>query len=1073
MIRLQARAWMGSMVAALALGAGAAWGATEDDKLAGLLNAEGIEFGSSVAIDGDWAVVGAPREDSRTTDEGAAYVFERSFGAWSLEQRLVDPDADIDDAFGTSAAISGTTLAVGADGGNTQPGKVYLYALDDGAWVLQQIVSASDGTNTAGFGQSVALEGDTLLVGAPLDSTNTGAVYVFTRDAGTWAERVKLTASDATEQDRYGTSVSLAESTAAVGASGRSAERGAVYVLTGAGASWAEQEILTASDGATLDAFGWSVSVDSNLLVAGAPGWFNDSGAAYVFLRVQDSWSEFDQLFASDESVGNQFGYSVSLSSGRAIVGAPFNQAGAAYIFSAGVLGWTEDAKLTAAATPAPERVGVSVSLDDTFAVFGASLTGLLGENSGSAEVHVLDGAWQREQRLSPNTSSGLGSALAASGDTLVIGARNEFGIQGAAYVLVNDGGVWTLEQRLDADMPGVTEDLDFGARVAIDGDTLAVAAVFDDELGTNAGAVYVFTRDNGAWTLEERLTASDGARADAFGNGLALEGDTLLVGASTHDLPGADNAGAVYVFTREAGDWTEVQKLTLDSPMFQDAFGGNVALQGGRAAVTVSGVDELGPNTGGVALYERGMDDLWSLVEFPMVTEPESGIGIGDSLALDGDTLAVSSVDASNPNSNEGAVYVFIRCSGGWVEQQRILPDPEETVPDFGHSLALRGDLLLVGSPRAEGPELNSGAAYLYRRTGGVWSLVDMLTASDGGGFERFGSAVAFAADQVLVGADDQPGLGGESGAAYAYDLAPFAAEGEGGGAGEPFDGCPAPEGEGEGAGEGGGEAAPGGEGEAESGGEGEAEPAMPTLAIIEGDIDQGIEIQLDNDGEPVSTLSFFLGFEPERLEVTGASLSPAAIAANRTIDLELPQPGVAIVSIGVNGAVMPIPDGPLCIVSLQPGPQAEPGAAYGFDVTAGGGDFIAGDSFDLPRFDGQVRIPEAAEGEGGGEGAAPFHSGDTNNDGALNLSELVRIVQLYNAGGYACDESAEPSDDGYVSGDNPQARDCDPHASDYAPQDWALSLSELLRAVQFYAIGGYAPQEGTEDGYTPDTGG
>ena len=321
------------------------------------------EFGVSVSVscDGNTAIVGAYYEDTGGNNAGAAYVFVvMSVGVWSEQQKLTASDAEAGDIFGCSVSLSsdGNTAIVGAygeDAGGNNAGAAYVFVRSGGVWSEQQKLTASDAQADDWFGYSVSLssDGNTAIVGAPYEDTggsDAGASYVFVRSGVVWSEQQKLTASDAQAYDHFGISVSLSSdgNTAIVGAyleDAGGSNAGAAYVFVRSGVVWSEQQKFTASDAQADDYFGYSVSLssDGNTAIVGA--YYEDTGggnagAAYVFVRSGGVWSQQQKLTASDAEASDYFGYSVSLSGdgNTAIVGAPCedtggSDSGAAYIF--------------------------------------------------------------------------------------------------------------------------------------------------------------------------------------------------------------------------------------------------------------------------------------------------------------------------------------------------------------------------------------------------------------------------------------------------------------------------------------------------------------------------------------------------------------------------------------------------------------------------------------------------------------------------------------------------------------------------------------------------------------------
>ncbi len=367
---------------------------------------DGDELGRSVAISGDYLVAGAPYEDGTGLDWGAAYVYYRDQGgddAWGEVAKLSASDAADSDTFGTSVAISGDYVVIGApnkDGSAADEGAAYVYYRNQGgddAWGQVVKLTASDAAAGDMFGTSVAISGDYVLVGAGSKDgggTDRGAAYVFNKNYPTsdsWGEVLKLTASDPADGDQFGYSVSLSGDYAVIGAPYKDdtgADEGAVYVYDqdlGGTDAWGEVVKLTASDAAAGDEYGSSVAIDGDYAVIGAPyddDAGTDEGASYVYYRDQggvDNWGEVVKLTASDAEGSDSFGSSVSISGDYILVGAPYEDGtgtdqGAAYVFNRNQDGedtWGEVLKLTAEGAEDDNLLGYSVGIGDHFIVTG------------------------------------------------------------------------------------------------------------------------------------------------------------------------------------------------------------------------------------------------------------------------------------------------------------------------------------------------------------------------------------------------------------------------------------------------------------------------------------------------------------------------------------------------------------------------------------------------------------------------------------------------------------------------------------------------------------------------------
>jgi hypothetical protein len=238
-------------------------------------------FGWSVAISGDVAIVGAPYQHAHN---GAAYVFQRTAGTWQLVKQLTAPKQVKQAEFGMSVAMSGDTAVVGADGANSHTGAAFVFVRSGDTWLPQAKLVASDGERHDQFGYSVTLDGSTAVVGAMHRRSYTGAAYVFGRSGEEWSQEGELTAPSGIPGDYFGISVGIADETVIVGAFGRDTATGAAYLFQRNGSNWDLVGELTASDGSAVDDFGSDVAIDDSTVLVGA--WDKDraTGAAYVFV---------------------------------------------------------------------------------------------------------------------------------------------------------------------------------------------------------------------------------------------------------------------------------------------------------------------------------------------------------------------------------------------------------------------------------------------------------------------------------------------------------------------------------------------------------------------------------------------------------------------------------------------------------------------------------------------------------------------------------------------------------------------------------------------------------------------
>ena len=320
---------------------------TEEGKLFPADVASEDWFGFAVSIDGDTAVIGAPYDDDAGSRSGSAYVFVRSGTTWTEEVKLTASDAAATFEFGQSVIIRGDTALVGApdyDQGYDRVGAVYVFVRSGSGWVEEAKLTATIPRYWAFFGYAIAFDGDTAVIGAPGEAhvgDFAGAAYVFTRSGSTWTQQARIIATPPAADASFGVSVSVSGDTALVGNADYNDE-GSAYVFVRTGSSWHQEARLVGSDSIASDWFGGAVAVLGDRALVGAVadddlGWY--SGAAYVFEREGPSWTEQAKLLPVDWVTGDaRFGESVALSDSRALIGANANvwgtsERGSAHVF--------------------------------------------------------------------------------------------------------------------------------------------------------------------------------------------------------------------------------------------------------------------------------------------------------------------------------------------------------------------------------------------------------------------------------------------------------------------------------------------------------------------------------------------------------------------------------------------------------------------------------------------------------------------------------------------------------------------------------------------------------------------
>lgn len=374
---------------------------------------------------------------------------------------------------------------------------------------------------------------------------------------------------------------------------------------------------------------------------------------------------------------------------------------------------------------------------------------------------------------VAPDARSGdeFGRSLAIYGPTIVVGAPGDVANKrlpspGSAYVFEGGGRNWQIQQTLVAS--DYQDGASFGRSVAVWGDTIAVGAEHENHSGVdNAGAVYVFVRRGSEWVLEQKLCARDPGYEDHFGHSLSIHEDTLAIGTW-----GCDKA---YVFERLEGTWSLVRRLHKPPP-HGGHFGVSVALSESTLVVGSEWSKLSGRYRGGAAfVFERAYDS-WQQVQGLTASDPEPNDGFGRSVAVSEDTIVVGAIrDDHGSSVDSGSVYVFEPSEIGWVESQKLIPGAPASGQQFGNSVCICRNYMMVGAPSDIPLGLdNAGCGYFCSRSAGSWFMVDSFWADDAKAGNLFGE-VAVHGRTAVVGARlaDHSGLR-DAGAAYVYLLPP-----------------------------------------------------------------------------------------------------------------------------------------------------------------------------------------------------------------------------------------------------------------------------------------------------------
>lgn len=672
------------------------------------------EFGFALDLDGDQFVVGAPSADANGfPNTGEAYLLDATTGL--VDVTLANPTPAPGDRFGHAVAISATHVAVGDfrdDNGATDAGSVFIFQRDTGE-LLREIPNPTPHAFDF-FGSALALQADTLIVGAYLDDTSgedSGATYVFDVESGELIHT--LFRPDGEAFDYFGYSVDVSGDH--IVASAHRANVGAIDD---------GEVIVFKRDDASLDFrfanptpenfeyFGRSVSMDGNRILVGAyrddEGAVN-SGTAYLINRTT---RELEHTLANPApSVGANFGFSTDLFGDQAIVGAyrsdtDLRDVGSAFVFDA-----SDGELIKTLKNPDPGPVdyfGASVSIWEGGAAAGAYWDDTLARDSGS--VYLFD---------------------------------------------------LTTDERLTAFGPASSSFDYFGHDVAITDDALVVGTYLEDTGAADAGVVHVYDPRTGL--LQRTIENPTPKPFDRFGVSVSLSDNRVVVGASGATIDGVARAGAAYVFDVRSGQL--LHTLTSPNPSSHGSFGASVSVWGEQIAIGAYAEDDSNVvDSGMVYVFDTVSGALMHEIANPF---PDAFDQFGFSVSIAHDMVAVGAHTDDTHGEDAGSAYVFDSTTGELVSRL-VNPWPEE-LDHFGHAVSLSDGNVLVGAPRKNAGAKNAGAAFLLEAATGnvIGELRQPRPETDG----FFGHDVALSTEYAMIGAYAAAGGAPLTGAAFLFD--------------------------------------------------------------------------------------------------------------------------------------------------------------------------------------------------------------------------------------------------------------------------------------------------------------
>jgi hypothetical protein len=698
--------------------------------------------GASVAVSGSTLLVGEPAIDDAS---GRVYVYTQSGGAWTETATLVGSDTAAGDTFGFSVALSGTTAVVGAPGHSANgnyAGSAYVFTNSGGAWTQAAELAGSDNAAGDWFGSSVAFDGTTAVVGAPVHAGIVGSAYLFTDTGGTWAQSAELNGTIAVGY--FGYAVGISGTTAIIGAPGDPSKSGNVFLFNNSGGTWSPSATLKGAVGGVHD-FGSAVAIDGTVAAVGA--WASKTVAAYIYNQSGGTWVQTTLPATAD------LGAAIAVSGTTVVVTAvsASGQNGTAYVY-------TSSGIRTASVVPSVGEHGdffgnKAVGISGATLIVGAPNHGSVGDafvfnnTSGTTWQQVAD-----LNNADSNAGDLTGSAVAISPISVVAGAPAHIGA-GRVYLFPTPPP-WHPVIGLEA--ADTTTGDRFGAALSMTGTTVLAGAPAHGGMGS----AYVFTetlvapytqasvRAPGGNFVYERpavLEGSDTAAGDQFGASVSIAGSLAVVGA-----PGHGGRGSAYVFSETGSVWSQVAELQGSDTASGDQFGASVSVSGTTAIVGAPGHGGAGS---AYVFVESG--GSWSQAAELTGADTAGGDNFGASVSISG-TLAVVGAPG---HGGAGRAYAFSNTGGTWTQAAEVAGSDTVGGDSFGAAVGISGTIAVIGAPNHSG----KGSGYLFiQQSGGSWTqAAELLEGSGSKSGDHFGAAVAISGLSAIVGGPGRSGVG------------------------------------------------------------------------------------------------------------------------------------------------------------------------------------------------------------------------------------------------------------------------------------------------------------------------
>ena len=786
----------------------------------------------AVAMSGDFMVVGARRATVSKLRDGTAYLYKRSGTSWNYVKTLDTSLAGVGWEMGTTVTIDGDWLAIASTNS-----RIFLFNRNQGGTDNWGYVKALSGSGYFGM-HALDLKGDLLIATQRNYNVSTteqyvGRVFIFRRDLGgtnNWGQATVINAPEVQDNLFFGMGARIAGDTVAIGAYGKvewsRTNAGAVYLYqrNGSTDTWSYLKKIIRPDSPTAngDYFGYGVDVvDTDLngtadrmvvSAYGADNYITNGGTLYIYERNQggtNNWGLVTQTANTAPASADNLGYSVTFNEGGSRIVASAHasdqvavDAGAVAIFQkdqGGTNNWGLVRYLTASDGVAYNLLGRSLATSGNYvAAIAPYAANTNTPGAGYVFFNSSGTTWTQQSKVgSPNTayaSPRMGDSVALAGEYAATGMYYYSGIfysnrinnEGSVNIYKRSvSGTWTLEKTVRPSL--IYSDGGFGYNMDMTPEFLLVGSPYDNGTASDSGAGWLFGRNQGGvgnWGEIKRLKASDAQNSDVMGggNGVAIDGGTIIMGAYGEDgtlVYPETNAGAAYIFDRDQGgndNWGQVKKLIPPTEQNDGYYGWSTDVSVDTAVVGANLLDIGGSNFGSIYIYERnqGGSNNWGIVK--TIAGGAANDQFGADVSVSGDTLAVGAIGQDTFTSNGGAVYIYERNIGGannWGLRKMVFPTMASP-SNFGATIDLNGDILVVGAPLDDTNGVDAGLAYVFMRNeGGAnnWGLVTTISADNPQPGDNFALGVAVSGNVAAgSGIYVDSAVGPDSGGVYLY---------------------------------------------------------------------------------------------------------------------------------------------------------------------------------------------------------------------------------------------------------------------------------------------------------------